>query len=269
MRLPKRARARGLSDEERHERLRLLNLNYLRLTNMAPSAGVHNLPVLHCAPKVLPDYIALYGSPGEYRKTLLTCVCFHQYDVDFDGQDGLWSAIYYANEEQLNWYKDRFEGVRFFISPDYSEFGDVSDLENHYRLLRARIVSMWLTVEVGAVVIPLVTFPTLASIDFALDGLEECEVVSFSTKGSMDDPSERKVLAESVRHTVDRLKKLRVIVVYDACMNNDKACEVFSYAINRGIEVVIPPNKLKERNSILHLERVAKRGGASSGQIER
>lgn len=128
---------------------------------------------------------------------------------------------------------------------------------------------MWLTVEVGAVVIPLVTFPTLESIDFALDGLEECEVVSFSTKGSMDDPVERGILTESVRYTVDALGKLRAIVVYDVCMDDEKAKGVFAYATEHGVEVVIPPNKLKERNAVIRIKRLAERGGGADGQSER
>jgi len=269
MRLPRRTASGGLPDEARKELLRLLNLNYLRLTNMTTSVGKHDMPVLHCAPRVLPDYIALYGNPGEYHKTALTCVCFHQYDAEFDGQNGLWAAIYHNNVKQLEQFKRRFEGVRFFIMPDYSQVGDVCDLENEHRLLRARIVSIWLTVEVGAIVIPLITFPTLESIDFALDGLGNCEVVAFSTKGSMDDPIEIDILSESVRYTVDRLEHLRAIVVYDVCMDDEKAKEVFSYATEHGVEVVIPPNKLKARNAALRLRRMAKRGGEADGQDER
>lgn len=128
---------------------------------------------------------------------------------------------------------------------------------------------MWLTMEVGAVVIPLVTFPTLESIEFVLDGLEECEVVAFSTKGSMDNPVERAILTESVRYVVDRLGKLRAIVVYDVCMDDEKVREVFAYATEHGVEVVIPPNKLKERNAVLRLKRLAERGGGAHGQDER
>lgn len=187
----------------------------------------------------------------------------------FDGQNGLWAAIYYGNEKQLQRFKERFAGVRFFISPDYSQLGDVSDIENHHRILRARVVSIWLTTEVGAVVIPLVTFPTLESIDFALDGLEDCEVVAFSTKGSMDDPNKIEILAESVRYTVNRLSHLRAIVVYDVCMDDKKAAEVFSYAAEQGIEVVIPPNKLKLRNAVLRLKRLTGKGDETDGQIKR
>lgn len=220
----------------------------------------HGLPVVHCSPDILPDYLALYGGPAEYRKTPLTCVCFHEYDVGFDGQNGLWAAIYYGNKRQQEKYKKRFEGVRFFISPDYTLAGDVGDIENNHRLLRSRTVSVWLTTVVGAVVIPLVSFVNPETLDMGLEGLEECEVVAFSTKGSLRNPAERSLLTEGVRGATDRLTRLRLIVVYDACADDAVAEQVFSYAIGHGVEVVIPPNKLKRRNTVLRLRRQLGKG---------
>lgn len=227
---------------------KLLNLSYLKHTNKTESAGIHDLPALSCNTSVLPDYIALYNHPGDYRHTPFTAVAFYLYDNDFDGKDGLYNAIYYADEKRLQYFKKRFQGVKFFISPDMSQFGDVDDLENHYRLKKSRVVSIWLAMELGAIVIPHITFPTLESIDFALDGLEDCSVVAFSTKGYVNDPVERSILEESVRYTVDRLN-LKAIVVYDVCAGNDNALAIFEYAIDRGIEVVIPNNMLKARNA--------------------
>ena len=266
MRLPRNSSGNFLPDEERKELLRLLNLNYLQLTNQTTASGKHGLPTLHCSPRVLPDYLALYGNPKDYHRTPLTGVCFHQYDKEFDGQNGLYAAIYYGNERLLERYRKRFEGVKFFISPDYSQVGDVSDLENHHRILRSRMVSIWLTTEVGAVVIPLITFPTIDSIDFALDGLEGCEVVAFSTKGSVRDPLERDVLIEAVRYTVNTLSRLRVIVVYDCCADDETAKDVFRYATEHGVDVVIPPNALKERNASLRLRRSIAKGASSHGK---
>lgn len=138
--------------------------------------------------------------------------------------------------------------MKFFISPDMSQFGDVDDLENHYRIKKSRVVAIWLAMELDAVVIPHITFPTLESIDFALDGLEDCSVVAFSTKGYVNEPIERAILEESVRYTVDKLN-LKAIVVYDVCATNDNALEIFKCAIDQGVEVVIPNNMLKERNA--------------------
>ena len=224
-----------------------LNLHYLKYTNLTFSAGKYDLPTLYCNTEVYPDYIALYSQRSDYHKTLNTAVSFYQFDDTFDGQNGLYNAIYYENKKQLAGFKERFKGVRFFISPDYSELGDIDDLENKYRIKRSRVVSIWLTVELDAVVIPHITFPTLSTIDYSLDGLEGCSVVAFSTKGYIKDATEREILVKAVKHTVDRLD-LKAIIVYDVCRDNTNAEQIFSYAIDKGIEVVIPSNMMKRRN---------------------
>ena len=235
-----------------------LNLNYLRYTNLTHAAGKHDLPALVCNTEVYPDYIALSGYPAQYHKTALTAIGYWEYDERFDGYEGLFNAIYYDQEDLLERYRSRYAGVRFFFTPDYSQFGDVSDLEENYRLLKARVVGIWLAMELGAVVIPFITVPTPQSVGFALDGLENCSVVAFSTKGYVNDPVEREIIKELVRLTVDTLD-LRAIVVYDVCSTNDAVDDIFSYAKEKGIEIVVPANALKERNVALREERHAKR----------
>jgi len=234
-----------------------LNLSYLRYTNLTHAAGKHDLPALACNTEVFPDYIALSGYPSQYHKTHLTGVGFWEYDEKFDGYEGLFNAIYYDQEDLLKRYRSRYAGIRFLFTPDYSQFGDVSDLEEHYRLLKARIVGIWFAMELGAVVIPFITVPTPESVGFALDGLENCSVVAFSTKGYVDDPVERNVIKELVRLTVDTLD-LKAIVVYDVCSTNDAVDDIFSYAKDKDIEIVVPSNALKERNAIKREKRHAK-----------
>ena len=224
-----------------------LNLNYLRYTNLTRSVGAHDLPALSCHTKVFPDYIALSGYPAQFHETPLTAVGFWEYDDKFDGYDGLFNAIYYDRADLLDFYRERFAGVRFFFTPDYSQFGDVSDIEENYRLLKARIVGIWFAVEIGAVVIPFVTVPTPKSVSFALDGLEDCSVVAFSTKGYVKDSVERETLKRIVELTVDTLN-LAAIVVYDVCATNSAVDDIFAYARERGIKIVVPSNALKRRN---------------------
>ena len=224
-----------------------LNLEFLRYTNLTHAAGKHDLPALICNTEILPDYIALSGYPEQFHTTPLTAVGFWEYDEKFDGYDGLFNAIYYNQKKLLLYYRERFAGVKFFFTPDYSQFGDVSDIEENYRLLKARAVGIWFTMELNAVVIPFITAPTPASIEFTLDGLEGCSVVAFSTKGYVDDPAEKKIIKELVRLTVDTLN-LRVIIVYDVCSTNVAVEEIFAYAKEHGVRVVVPSNALKERN---------------------
>ena len=137
--------------------------------------------------------------------------------------------------------------MRFAIAPDCSECGDVDLLENLYRLKRSRVISLWLTIELGICVIPLITFPSLDFLPFVLEGLKECSVVAFSTKGYINNAEERAILASAVKTTVDTLN-IKKIVVYDVCEANEKALALFDYAIQKGIQVVIPDNMLKNRN---------------------
>ena len=66
--------------------IRLLNLNYLTLTNRTVSCGGMDLPAINCNVAVLPDYIALYSQKSLYHKTEHTAVAFFQFDEDFDGK---------------------------------------------------------------------------------------------------------------------------------------------------------------------------------------
>lgn len=234
-----------------------LNFEFLRYTNLTHSTGKHDLPELVCNTEILPDYIALSSYPAQFHRTRLTAVGFWEYDEKFDGFDGLFNAIYYNRKELLQYYRERFAGVNFFFTPDYSQFGEVSDIEENYRLLKARIVGIWLTMEIGAVVIPFITVATIKRASFALDGLENCSVVAFSTKGYVENPVERNIIKELVRLTVDKLN-LKSIVVYDVCSSNDAVEEIFAYAIKCGIKVVVPQNALKERNVALKEGRHAK-----------
>lgn len=248
-------RRKGDKLKKNENLIKLLNLNYLSLTNKTISSGCKDLPSINCNITDYPDYIALYGQPGLYHKTSHTAVDFFQFDEDFDGKYGLYWAIYYNVEERLAYFKERFRGVKYVIIPDFSELGDTHKIENEYRLFKGRIVGLWFMFEIGAIVIPNITFPTEESADFALDGYEDCSVVAISTKGHMDDPAENQRLRSNIRLTVDKLPILKTFIVYDVCGTNDETLNTFSYATSKGISLIIPDNTLKCRNMIQYQER--------------
>ncbi|MGN0679807.1 MAG: DUF4417 domain-containing protein [Oscillospiraceae bacterium] len=235
--------------------IRRLNLNYLKLTNKTISCGSMDLPAIICNTNVYPDYIALYSEKSLYCKTNRTAVAFYEFDDDFDGKNGLYWAIYYGVNKRLAYFKERFKGVRYIIMPDYSELGDIHNIENYYRLFKARIVALWFIFEIGSVVIPNITFPTIESADFALNGYEDCSVIAMSTKGHMDDPVENQRLRTNIRLTVDKLTNVKAIIVYDVCSTNEATLDTFAYAIEKGIDIVIPDNTLKSRNAVLYRYR--------------
>lgn len=226
-----------------------LNLNYLTWTNLTHSIGEDDLPELYCNTTIYPDFLALFSEPGLYNKTPNTGVCFYEYDDEMDGIHGLYEAIYHNDKKLLKAYKKRFSEVRFFITPDYSECGDIHVIENKYRLFKARVTGLWLLHELDAVVIPHITYPRIKDLRYALTGLENCSVVAFSTKGYVTNFRELNNLISAVKYTTDILP-LQAIVVYDTCGDNSIVEQVFQYPKNHGIQIVVPFNTLKERNQI-------------------
>lgn len=230
---------------------KLLNLEMLDYTNLTPKYGEMDMPYVCC--KVVPkiDYLATYSQPCTYFKTANTCVSFFEYDKNFDGLYGLWNAIYYGIKELQEFYIERFQGVKYFISPDYSKCGDACEVENYHRQYRSRIVAIWLTMNLGAVVIPLVSCANFIGMKYMLDGMHDCTIVAFNAKGPLGDKNQLPIFIESIKYTVDNLPKLKSIVVYSASSNRERICEIFSYATEHGIEVQVPDNMLLIRNKIL------------------
>ncbi len=229
---------------------KLLNLGILDYTNLTPKYGELDMPYVRC--KKIPDidYLANYSQPSTYFHSKDTCVSFFEYDQIFDGLYGLWNAIYYGIEELQEFYLERFQGVKYFVAPDFSKCGDVPEAENYHRQFRSRVVSIWLAVNLKAIVIPLVSCANESGMKYMLDGMEECTVVAFNAKGPMGDPIQLEIFKKAIKYTVDHLPELKVIIVYSASPNKEKVLEIFKYATDAGIEVEIPDNMLQSRNRL-------------------
>ena len=240
--------AQGVKERVPKDLGKLFNLNYLRYTNKTYYSEYLELPELYCDTDVFPDFIVGYAHPADYHVTDRTAVAFYQYDNTFDGMHGLYNAIYHNDERLLKKFKKRFEGVQFFISPDFSQFGDVDILENLYRLKKARVISLWLAMELNAIVFPNITYPLIDFLPFYLNGLENCHVVAFSTMCYVDNEVERENIKAAVKFTVDTLS-LHTIIVFDICGDNAIVNELFAYALEQGINVIVPPNSQKTWNT--------------------
>lgn len=229
---------------------KLLNLNFVDLTNKTYNCGKYDLPYVKCPNLVNPTYLALYSETCNYQKTDRTFICFYQYDIKFDNIKGIFEAIYHNDEKLLSKYKERFKNVRYAIAPDYSKVGDIPRIENIYRLFKSRIVSLWLWFECNIIVVPNVTYANDNYFDVMLDGMQDTEVVAFSVKGSIKEQPERELLLKAIKHTVDNLKMLKKIIIYSVSVDDEKILKLFEYASLKGIEIVIPNNILKERNIV-------------------
>ena len=228
-----------------------LNLKFMDLINKTTCCGLYDMPKVLSPRHVNIDYLALYSDKHDYTKTNNTCVCFYEYDKVFDSKNSLFNAIYNNDINLLSKYKERFKDVLYFISPDYSMCGDIPETFNIYNIFKSRIVSLGLTLLLNKLVIPNITYASRKSFEYMLDGLEDCYVVAFSTKGSLKDQGQKELLLEAIKYTVDHLHNLKQIVVYDVSIDKYRTLELFSYAISKGIEVMIPNNLLKMRNVIL------------------
>lgn len=227
---------------------KLLNLEYLKVSNKTISVGEKDFPKMFCDIEEYPDFIALYNESGLYHKTERTCVGFFEYDKVFNGRYGFIESIWWNDEEKLYDYAERFEGVRYFCSPDNSVGGDLHKSVNDFRIFQARLASIWLTMNVDAIVIPLITYARETDFQFMLDGLEDVTAVMFNTKGKIDAGIDHELLKLAVSYTVKRLKKLKAIIVYSVTPDNEKIFEMFAPAIEAGIKIVIPDNTLRTRN---------------------
>jgi hypothetical protein len=228
-----------------------LNLKFLDLINKTTCVGLYDMPKVLSPSHVNIDYLALYSDKHDYNKTSNTCVCFYEYDKVFDSKNSLFNAIYYNDIKLLNKYKERFKDVLYFISPDYSLCGDMPETINIYNIFKSRFVSLGLTLLFDKLVIPNITYASRNSFNYMLDGLEDCYVVAFSTKGSLKDKEQKELLLEAIEYSVDHLHNLKQIVIYDVSIDNSRTLELFNYPTTKGIEVMIPNNLLKERNIIL------------------
>ncbi len=228
-----------------------LNLNYISLINKTHCVGKYDFPYVLSPNNVDIDYLALYSDKFEYNKTKNTCVCFYEYDNVFDGINGLYNSIFYKNDKKLNDYKERFKNVRYFISPDYTLCGDCPKAFNIFNIYKSRIVSLWLTLECRKLVIPNITYASERTFEYMLDGLEDCTIVAFSTKGSLRNLKQRELLQKAIIYTSDHLSKLNQIIIYDVSATNDSIEEQFEYPKSKNIQIIIPSNILKIRNQVI------------------
>lgn len=234
---------------------KLLNLQYLKVTNKTLSVGRKDLPKLYCDIDIYPDFIALYDEPGLYHKTDKTCVAFFKYDDVFNGRFGLAEAIRWDDQARQQFFRNRFEGVRYMCSPDNTIAHDLQKFEIDYRLAQSREVSIWLTMNVNTTVIPLITYTCVNDFRFMLDGLEDVSVVMFNTKGKIEEGIDNYLLLLAIKFTVKHLKKLKAIVVYSTSSDDSKVLEMFKSALDVGIQVIIPENTLRSRNYRLTKEK--------------
>lgn len=203
------------------------------------------LPDIGCFVNVIPDFIALETEPGLYNVTNKTCIAWFKDGNVFDTIDGLYNAIIYKDIELLKFYKERYKKVKFFISPDYSLYGDFDKITTLNNLRKQIIVSLWLIFELDAVVIPLMTYANEESLDWCFEHIMKDSVVAVSLKGVMNEP-DKSLFKKALKKLIDT-RSPKSLIVYSVSKEASTK-EMLEYAYKNDVDVYIIDNTLLRRN---------------------
>ena len=216
------------------------------LDNTVPSK-TGRMPCLSCHLDVYPEYLALPSEPGKYNHNVLAALCFYVWDEKFDRIDGLVNAIKYNNIERLDYFKKIYYNVKIVVTPDFSQIKGFYPCINEERLFNARLVALWFTNELGAIIIPNMTYTDENSFPLMVDGLDDCNTVCFSAVSCLSNNEDNKLITKAIKYTVDHLN-LDAIIVFTSTPHDEKIYKLFRYALDNNIKVIIPDNSLRKSN---------------------
>ncbi len=215
------------------------------LTNKSTKSSTKAFPEIGCFVNVIPNFIALESEKALYYKTNKTCIAWFRDDSTFDTIDGLYNAIIYKNTLLLKYYKERYKDVKFFISPDYSLYGDFDDTLILNNLRKQLIVSLWLIFELEAIVFPLMTYSNEESINWCFEHIMLNSNVAISLKGVMKEPN-KSLFVKALKKLIDDRQPKALIVYSVAKVESTK--EMLKYAYQNNLPVYIIDNTLLRRN---------------------
>ena len=205
--------------------------------------GDFDMPLFGCFEDISKiDYLTLYSDLKEYHKTDNTCICFYQYDHIFDGIHGLYNSIIYQDKYRLERFKERFKDVKYIIGPDYSLFGDFPVALQIFNVYKSRLCSEWIKNNSGAIVIPNIRWTFDYSYSFCFDGIMKGSNIAISILGQIRDKENRKMFYDGFKTVIERIEP-KMIVVY-GFVTESNFDEVFGYAKEKGIQVIIPHSKI-------------------------
>ena len=215
------------------------------LTNKTTKSRTKGLPEIGSFVDSYPDFLALESEPGLYHKTIETCVCWFKDDSKFDTIDGLYNSIIYKDIELLKYYKLRYENVKYFISVDYSTYGDFDEETILHNIKKSIVCYLWLTFECDAIVFPLMTYGDESTLEWCFEYILEGSNVAVSLKGVMSNKN-KEMFQKALKVLIDTRKPKCLLVYADS--KKESSLEMLSYAIYKGIKIIIVPNTLMYQN---------------------
>ena len=109
----------------------------------------------------------------------------------------------------------------------------------------SREVALWLLLELNAIVIPNIPCSSEDDLDYTTDGIENVDIVAFSTKGRTDNSVDLNLIRMSLDAVLKNNPNLKAILVYDTSINNKLVDDLFKPAKDLGVTVIVPGNSLK------------------------
>ncbi len=204
------------------------------------------------------DYIALYRDTAEYSYTKRTAIAFFEYDDEWNGHNGLFAAIYYNDVKRLAYFKKRFTNASgrplIFIAPDVSQICEVHKIENLHRYFQSRVISNWLILECGALVIPNLTASSRTYFEDMITGLESTEVAAINLIGHVKNEEKFNFSIEIAKYASKHLKSLKLIILFTTVNDAESIKQAFEAAVGSKIKILVPSNRAALRNKLLQKE---------------
>ncbi|MCQ2554694.1 MAG: DUF4417 domain-containing protein [Clostridia bacterium] len=215
------------------------------LTNKTVKSVHSQLPEIGSFVNEYPDFLALDTEPHLFHKTPNTGICWFIRDSKFDVIDGLYNAIIYKNTDLLKHYKQRYQGIKFFIPLDYSTYGDFDFEVTYHNIKRSIITYLWFTFECGAIAFPLMSYSDEESLRWCFEHIMIGSNVAVSLKGVMRG-AERELFLKALKVLVDT-RHPKALVVYSVAQAESTNL-MLKYAIDNHVNIHIINNTLQERN---------------------
>ncbi len=215
------------------------------LTNKTLKSNTKELPMIGSFVNEFPDFWALETETGLYHKTSNTGICWFKDENKIDTIDGLVNAIIYKDIELLKYYKQRYNGVKFFAPVDFSLHGDFDEETLTHNIKRQCLTYLWLTFELDAIVFPLMTYGNEKSLYWCFEHIMDGSNVVVSLKMVMTGP-EKEMFLRALMVLVDT-KHPKALIVYTVA-KHETTMKMLEYAINNGVRIIEVANTMMNKN---------------------
>ncbi len=148
-------------------------------------------------------------------------------------------------------YDEKFKKIKIFIAPDYSLCGDNPFWINLMNIGKARTVSLYLINVLNKIVIPNISFVDEMTKEACFTGIDRNSVIALNVKGFLKKKKQKELFKEHINEIIKRVNP-SIVIIYNVSTKSNFFEEQINILENSGAKVIIPKNKLLNRNSMLN-----------------